>query len=151
MLTITQQKTPLVYPYHMGAQELYGVDKDLGIPVSASCRWDAYIYTIIRKAKKMLRLLKRTCPLLRDKCVRRTLYLSFVTPQLCYSSEVWSLHTIKLKARVESVQRGATAWILNFNYGELKYQKQRLISLSMLPLCYEREISDLVFFQGTSW
>ena len=33
----------------------------------------------------------------------------------------------------------------NSNHGELTY-KQRLISLNILPLCYEREISVLVLF-----
>ena len=54
-------------------------------------------------------------------------------------------NTVKLSKRVESVQRRATTWILNYNHGELTYQ-QRLICLDLLPLCYEREISDLVFF-----
>ena len=68
-----------------------------------------------------------------------------VRSQLCYVSEVWSPNTVKLSKRVESVQRRATTWILNCNHGELTYQ-QRLICLDLLPLCYERETSDLVFF-----
>ena len=82
---------------------------------------------------------------MRDKTVRRTLYLSLVRSQLCYASEVWSPHTVKLKSRVESVQRRATAWILQSKHGEITYQ-QRLMNPNLLPLCYEREISDLVFF-----
>ena len=39
----------------------------------------------------------------------------------------------------------STAWILQSKHGEITYQ-QRLMNLNLLPLCYEREISDLVFF-----
>ena len=147
VLTITRKKTPLVHVYHMNSKELLRVDKekDLGVCVSANFNWDVHIHTITGKANKMLGLLKRTCPLLRDKTVRRTLYLSLVRSQLCYASEVWSPHTVKLKSRVESVQRRATAWILQSKHGEITYQ-QRLMNLNLLPLCYEREISDLVFF-----
>ncbi|CAB4036292.1 RNA-directed DNA polymerase from mobile element jockey, partial [Paramuricea clavata] len=144
VLTITRKKTPLVHVYHMNSKELLRVDKekDLGVCVSANFNWDVHIHTITSKANKMLGLLKRTCPLLRDKTVRRTLYLSLVRSQLCYASEVWSPHTVKLKSRVESVQRRATAWILQSKHGEMTYQ-QRLMNLNLLPLCYEREISDL--------
>ena len=88
---------------------------------------------------------KRTCPLLTNTTVRRTLYLTLVRSQLSYATEVWSPHTTKLISKVESVQRRATAWILKSKRGEISY-KQRLTTLNLLPLCYEREITDLVFF-----
>jgi hypothetical protein len=149
VLTITRKKTPLVYVYHMNSKELLRVDKekdlgDLGVCVSANFNWDVQIHSITGNANKMLWLLKRTCPLLRDKTVRRTLYFSLVRSQLCYGSEVWSPHTVKLRSRVECVQRRATAWILHSKHGEMAYQ-QRPMNLNVLPLCYEREISDLVF------
>ena len=147
VLTITRKKTALVYAYHMGSKNLSRVDKekDLGVDVCANFKWDVHTHTIIGKANRMLGLLKRTCPLLTSNSVRRTLYLTHVRSQLCYASEVWSPNTVKLSKRVESVQRRATTWILNCNHGELTYQ-QRLICLDLLPLCYERAISDLVFF-----
>ena len=147
VLTITRKKTPLVYAYHMGSKNLLRVDKekDLGVDVCTNFKWDVHTHTIIGKANRVLGLLKQTCPLLTSNSVRRTLYLTHVRSQLCYASEVWSPNTVKLSKRVESVQRRATTWILNCNHGELTYQ-QRLICLDLLPLCYEREISDLVFF-----
>ena len=50
-----------------------------------------------------------------------------------------------MRSTVERVQRRATSWILQAKRGEIAY-KQRLITLGLLPLCYEREIKDLVFF-----
>ena len=73
-----------------------------------------------------------------DTTVRRTLYLALVKSQLSYATEVWSPPTIKMRFKVESVQRRAKR-------GEISY-KQRLITLNLLPLCYDREIKDLVFF-----
>ena len=90
VLTITRKKTSLLYVYHMNSKKLLQVDKekDLGVGISANFNWGVHIHTITGKANKMLGLLKRTCPLFRDKTVRQTLYLTLVRSQLCYVSEV---------------------------------------------------------------
>ena len=44
----------------------------------------------------------------------------------------------------ESVQRRATRWILRTIIGEISY-KQRLQTLALLPLTYDRKLRDLVF------
>ncbi|CAB4044669.1 Hypothetical predicted protein [Paramuricea clavata] len=66
-------------------KELLRVDKekDLGVCVSANFNWDVHVHTVTGKANKIHGMLKRTCPLLRDKTVQRTLYrlldLNYVT------------------------------------------------------------------------
>ena len=45
---------------------------------------------------------------------------------------------------LERVQRHATKYILN-NYSHMSYA-ERCINLSILPLCFRREIIDLVLF-----
>lgn len=65
--------------------------------------------------------------------------------QLSYATVVWSPHHIYLKLKTERVQRRATRWILKERLHESSY-KERLIKLNMLPLCYDREIKDLIFF-----
>ena len=107
--------------------------------------WKSHVLTIVSKANKMLGLLKRTCPLITDTRIRRTLYLSLVKSQLCYATEVWSPASIKLKTIIERVQRRATRWILRTKIGEKTY-KERLTGLNLLPLTYDRELRDLVFF-----
>ena len=92
----------------------------------------------------MLGLLKRTCPLITDFKVRRTLYLSLVKSQLSYTKEVWSPANVKLRTILERVQRRATRWILRARIGEISY-KQRLSTLRLLPLTHDREIRDIVF------
>ena len=96
----------------------------------------------------MLGLLRRTCPLLTDHTICRTLYLSLVKSQLSYATQVWSptLHNSKTNLEnLERVQRRATRWILQTKKGGMSY-KERLLSLNLLPLAYDREIKDLTFF-----
>ena len=96
------------------------------------------------KANRMLGLLKRTCPLITDAKVRRTLFLSLVNSQLSCATEVWSPGSVKLRMILEIVQRRTTRWILRTKIGEVSY-KQRLLTLRLLRLTYDREIRDVVF------
>ena len=97
------------------------------------------------RANKLLGLLRRTCPMLTDVKVRRSLYLALlVKSQMSYATEVWSPSHSTLKQKAERVQRRATRWILQIKQGELSY-KERLIHLDLLPLTYDREVKDLVF------
>ena len=50
-----------------------------------------------------------------------------------------------MKLKAEKIQRLATRWILRVKPGEVSY-KERLQQLDMLPLVYDREIKDPVFF-----
>ena len=147
VLSITRKKHPICFNYKLGSTDLLKVkeEKDLGVTVTDTLSWNPHIQNIVSKANKLLGLLKRTCPLLPDANVRRTLYLSIVKSQLSYATVVWSPHHIYLKLKIERVQRRATRWILKERLHESSY-KERLIKLNMLPLCYDREIKDLIFF-----
>ena len=115
-------------------------ERDLGVFVSANLRWDSHIYTITGQANKMLGLLKGTCPLLRNTAARRMLYLTLLRTQPYFVRKIWSPHTVKLRSRVESVQRRASAWILNYKHAESTCQK-RLKSLTCaLPRARERSV-----------
>ena len=147
VLSITRKKNPVNHNYQLNSSKLLRVkeEKDLGVIVKDNLSWDSHIHFIIAKANKMLGLLKRTCPMLTDIKVRRTLYLSLVKSQLCYATVVWSPHQVALKAKIERVQRRATRWILRTRLGDTTY-KERLQALHLLPLCYDREVKDLTFF-----
>ena len=93
----------------------------------------------------MLGILKRSCPLLTDSTISRNPYLSHVKSQLCYASEVWSPFLSIEKINLERVQGRATSWILSIKKGDMSY-KERLLSLNLLPLVYDREIKDLTYF-----
>ena len=123
VLTITKRKLPLTYAYHMNSKELSLVhkEKDLGVYINDNLSSHNHVDAITAKGNKMLGMLKRTCPLLTDTTVRRTLYLTLVKSQLSYANEVWSPPTIKMKSKVESVQRKATSWIMQAKRGEVSY------------------------------
>jgi hypothetical protein len=93
-------------------------EKDLGVVITSNLTWDQQILAVVSKANNMLGLLcrttdrGRTCPLIKDTRVRRSLYLSLVKCHLNYATEVWSPAHISLKRKVENVQRRATRWIL---------------------------------------
>jgi hypothetical protein len=110
-------------------------EKDLGLLMTSSLSWDSHIQRISAKANRMLGLLKRTCPLLNKVHVRRTLYLALVK----------SPHQCNVKIKLEQIQRRGTRWILKVKVGDVPY-RDRLSILNMLPLCYDREIRDLMFF-----
>jgi hypothetical protein len=145
VLTITRKKSPVITDYRLGNVILQRAhqEKDLGIIVKSNLSWDSHIFSIVSKANMMLGILKRTCPLIRDTKVRRTLYLTLVKSKLCYATEVWSPANVKLQVALERVQRRATRWILKSKVGEMSYE-DRLKTLNLLPLTYNREIRDLV-------
>ncbi|CAB4010566.1 Hypothetical predicted protein [Paramuricea clavata] len=114
VLSVTRKKYPVTYNYHLGSSSLLRVrkEKDLGIIVTDNLLWNSHIQMITAKANKMLGLLKRTCPLLTETKIRRSLYLSLVKSKLCYGTEIWSPSNVSLKVKIERIQRRATRWIL---------------------------------------
>ena len=71
---------------------------------------------------------------------------TLVKSKLSYATEVWSPASSLLKQKAEKIQRRATRWILRVKAGELSY-KERLQQLdNMLPLVYDCEVKDLLFF-----
>ena len=63
--------------------------------------------------------------------------------QLSYATDVWSSGSFKLRMILERVQRRAIR-IHRTKIGEVSY-KQRLLTLRLLPLTYDKEIRDLIF------
>ena len=147
VLTVTRKLNPVNFDYHLEDKTFAHVrkEKDLGVVIASNFTWDQQILTVVSKANKMLGLLRRTCPLIKDTRVRRSLYLSLVKCHLNYATEVWSPSNISLKLKVENVQRRETRWILQQHKGQQEY-KDRLVALDLLPLCYDRELKDLTFF-----
>ena len=147
VLTVTRKSNPLCFDYYLGNTTLVNVrkEKDLGCIITNHLTWDQQVLVVVCKANKMLGLLRRTCPLLTNTKVRRSLYLSLVKCHLDYATQVWSPALTSLKIKIENVQRRATRWILKQRKGEQSY-KERLVTLKLLPLCYDREVKDLVFF-----
>ena len=74
--------------------------------------------------------------------VTTSLYRTLVQSNWEYCSSVWSPSTVSDTKVIESIQRAATRYILN--YPEIKYD-QRCTMLHLHPLSYRREITDLLY------
>ncbi|CAB4024129.1 Hypothetical predicted protein, partial [Paramuricea clavata] len=75
VLTVSRKKKPITFAYHLGSTNLHHVqeEKDLGVIMTGNLSWNFHVQSITSKANKLLGLLRRTCPLLTDVRVRRTL------------------------------------------------------------------------------
>ena len=73
---------------------------------------------------------------------RLSLYRSLVRSNLEYCPSVCSPSTVSDTKAIESIQRAATRYILN--YPKIKYD-QRCTMLHLHPLSYRREITDFVY------
>ena len=71
------------------------------------------------------------------------LYKSITRSIVEYSAPVWSHQNANELTKLESEQRAMTGFVTKFD--GRSYQ-DRCIDLNLLPLCFRREISDLVFF-----
>ncbi len=72
---------------------------------------------------------------------------AIVKSQLAYGSDVWgpSSRSRQLSKKIEGVKRRATLWILGIKRGDMTYV-ERLIELKLIPLVYDRERKDIVFY-----
>ena len=114
---------------------------DLGVIVNSNLNWYKYIETCTKKANKRLFLVKRTLGFNVNYKVKLMCYKTLVRPLLEYCSNIWSPVNKKYLNLLESIQRKASKYILNDF--DLNY-KARLIELDLLPLCYRRDILDIV-------
>ena len=125
VLIVTRKKNPVRYDYHLGHVYLQRVneEKDLGVMITSKWTWETQVLMVTAKAKKLLGFLRRTCPMLTDVKVRRSLYLALEKSQMSYATKVWSHSHSTLKQKAERDQRRATRWILQIKQGELSYRE----------------------------
>ena len=94
-LSVTRKKNPVRYDYHLGHVDLQRVneEKDLGVMITSKLTWETPVLMVSARANKLLGLLRRTCPMLTDVKVRRSLYLALVKSHMSYATEVWPLNS----------------------------------------------------------
>ena len=114
--------------------------RDLGVLVDTNLAFGAHISDIVKKANRMLGMIKR-CFKYMGKDIFVRLYKALVRPLLEYSSSVWSPYLIKDKKLIEGVQRRATKLIVSLSH--LCYQ-ERLRYLGLPTLEYRRLRGDML-------
>ena len=145
VLTVSRRKAPVVFNYNLNGIILEHVTsfRDLGVLVAADLSWKGHIETVVGKCNRVNGMIKRVVGYHAPPNVSLNLYKSLTRSITEYSSPVWSPQTTKELKQLESVQRNMTRFITRFDGSSYK---ERCIHLNILPLCYRREISDLVFF-----
>ena len=116
------------------------VEKDLGVYVAKDLKQSHHIGTIVKKANRMVGLIKRNFECL-DKEMCRVLYCSLVRPHLEYAMHSWCPYYRKDIEEVEKVQRRMTRLV-----PELKgYDyEERCKQLEITPLEKRRQRGDLI-------
>jgi hypothetical protein len=145
IICVTRKRNVIEFDYKMNGVTLERINsiKDLGIDISSTLVWDDHVNRVVAKCNKKLGMIKRAIGFTAPPNVSKTLYAALIRSDLEYGSSVWSgtsKHNIEV---LERVQRRATKFILG--YPNLDY-RDRLSELSLLPLTYRREISDLNCF-----
>ena len=145
ILTVSRRKAPVCYKYMLNGNILEHVTsfKDLGVLVSSDLSWKGHINNIVSKCNRVNGMIKRVVGYHAPENVTLNLYKSLTRSIVEYSAPVWSPQNANELIQLESVQRQMTRFITKFD--GRSYQ-DRCIDLNLLPLCYRREISDLVFF-----
>ena len=115
---------------------------DLGITITSKLSWCENVKTVSSKAHSMVGMIKRSVGFNSPIDVKRQLYLAHVRSILEYCSPMWSPNYVKDIIKLERVQRQASKFILN-DY--VSPYHERCTALSILPLCFRREIIDLCF------
>ena len=109
VIRITHNKDKSTTRYQVSCTELRNVSnyKDLGVIMASDLTWTKQVEELVRKANKVLSLLKRK---VHSKNMKNfsILYKTLVRPILEYASPVWSPRLAKDIREVEKVQRRAS-------------------------------------------
>ena len=82
-------------------------EKDLGVIFDSKLTFDNHIEAIIKKANKMIGIIKRTFSYL-NRASSIQLYKALVRPHLEYGNITWFPHLKRQSSTIEKVQRRAT-------------------------------------------
>ena len=114
---------------------------DLGITITTIILvWECE--NCLSKAHSIVGMIKRSVGFNSPIDVRRQLYLAHVRSILEYCMRMWSPTHVKDIIKLERVQRPTSKFILNDYFSPYH---ERCTALSILPLCFRREIIDLCF------
>ncbi|XP_065640553.1 uncharacterized protein LOC136073114 [Hydra vulgaris] len=116
------------------------LEKDIGVYISSDLKWAKQVKYAASKANSILSLLNNTFKY-KDKDLIKTLYCTYVRPNLEFSIQAWSPYYTKDINELEKVQRRATKMIPELRH--LEYKK-RLEILGLTTLETRRLRCDLI-------
>ncbi len=124
-------------------------EKDLGVLVSVSFRFDEHWDKILSKAAQQFGLTRRTCSFVHDTTRRRALFLALVRSQFEHCSPIWRPTTKAALVRFEAFQKKCIKWVIseeNVNYHSYSSYLIKCRELKILPLNHRFDLNDLILF-----
>ena len=115
-------------------------EKDLGVQVDPELKFQKHIETQVKKANKLVGLIRRSFTYLDKDCMRQ-LFTALVRPHLEFANVAWHPRYQKDIELIESVQRRATKCIPGMK--DMSYE-QRLKAMKLPTLKYRRKRGDLI-------
>lgn len=150
-MTFSRKRDLFDYNYKINNSELADseVSLDLGIHLDKKLDFRFHIDFIVKKANKLLGLIKRQCKEFTDPYALKVLFVSFVRPILEYSSQLWSPHYDVHVNRLESVQKKFLSHALRHlnwtNINDLPRYEYRLKLIDLPMLCCRRKFLSFCF------
>jgi hypothetical protein len=122
VMRITHQKDFSLPDYNLSGKKLKVVNefKDLGVIMTSNLSWSNQVASSVKKANRILGLIKRTVGSFTPTSTFTTLYKSLVRPLLEYAAPVCSPHLMKDIQALEAVQRRASRLALKQRRGNAK-------------------------------
>ena len=145
ILTVSRRKAPVYFNYMLNCNSLEHVTsfKYLGVLVSSDLSWKEHIHNVVSKCNRVNGMIKQVVGYHAPNNVTLNLYKSLTKNITEHSTPVWSSQHSNELTQLESIQRDMTRCVTKFD--GRSYQN-RCIDLNLLPLCFRREIIDLVLF-----
>ena len=143
-------KAQSVFKYFLYGTELKYTDneKDLGVQVVPTLKWNIQHKKLLNKASQRIGLLRRNCSFNRNTQQRKVLYLAIVRSQFEHCSPIWRpVHKTNLE-KFEAKQKRGIKWIFNEDFCSYKKKQyfDKLKQLDILPLAHKFNYNDLVLF-----
>lgn len=128
--------------------EISNSERDLGVMITPSLKWNKHHATLLGKASQKLGLLRRSCSFTRGIAHRRTLYLAIVRSQFEHCSTIWRPVTVSQSDKFEALQKRGVKWILGEDFAlySKKLYFEKLKVLDILPINLKFDYNDLSMF-----
>ncbi len=135
-------RTDPPYDYTINTTKLEHVrdEKDLGVIIDNSLKFQEHINNKVNKANSIMGAIRRSFKYLDAESFKK-IYKGIVRPHLEYAVPVWAPHYKKDIRTIEGVQRRATKLINGFKD---KCYSDRLRELRMPTLVYRRQRGDMI-------
>ena len=142
ILRISRKQSPTLFNYHISGDPLVTVSthKDLGILLSSNLSWSSHYDLLLKRAYRILNLIRRTFYNVNCVQTKKVLYLCVLIFNIILLCGTPTLSGTLLVLRSYSVEQLNIFCVTSSDY------KSRLIRLKILPLMMTFELQDVLFF-----